>query len=103
MRHLAHIDTPPVAKVDLCRALANLDVVANDKCPNTSTCALFPLISKPGFLRVWQINYCEGDYSRCERLKRQCDGGDVPTTLLPNGQNLTALVSGARGDGKGTK
>ena len=45
-------------------------------CPNTDSCQLFPLISKPGFLRVWQINYCEADYSRCERYKRSC-GGEI--------------------------
>ncbi len=67
-----------------------VDVVMADHCPNTSSCALFPLISKPGFLRVWQINYCEGDYARCERFKRSCGGSDVPATLLPNGEDLTA-------------
>ena len=65
--------------------------MANATCPNTDSCQLFPLISRPGFLRVWQINYCEADYSRCERHKRQCNGTDVPATLLPNGQNLAAL------------
>ncbi|MDP2342483.1 MAG: hypothetical protein Q8O67_16120 [Deltaproteobacteria bacterium] len=57
-------------------------------CPNIGKCALFPLISKPGFLRVWQINYCEGDFARCERFRRNCAGESLPATLLPNGQHL---------------
>jgi hypothetical protein len=43
-------------------------------------------------LRVWQINYCEGDFARCERFRRNCAGESLPATLLPNGQNLAALV-----------
>ena len=68
--------------------------IATEKisCPNIGKCALFPLISKPGFLRVWQINYCEADFARCERFRRSCAGESMPVTLLPNGQNLAALA-----------
>lgn len=62
-----------------------------EACPHTATCALFPLFSRPGFLRVWQIHYCEADYRRCERFKLTQEGKAVPQTMLPNGQSLTAL------------
>ena len=61
---------------------------AESHCPSATSCELFPLISKPGFLRVWQINYCESDFARCERYRRQSAGQSVSATLLPNGQNL---------------
>jgi len=57
------------------------------------SCELFPLVAKPGFLRVWQVNYCQGDYSRCARFERVLAGRRVPKTLLPNGEELTALAS----------
>jgi hypothetical protein len=60
-------------------------------CPNSGSCPLFPLFSRPGFLRVWQIHYCEADYSKCERFKLGREGKPVPQTMLPNGQSLTAL------------
>jgi hypothetical protein len=60
------------------------------QCPNHDRCELFPLISKGGFLRVWQVSYCEADYTRCERYKRSRCGEGVSPTLLPNGQDLLA-------------
>lgn len=71
---------------------------AKAACPNIPHCELFPLIAKPGFLRVWQINYCEADYSACARYQRKSCGDKVPLTLLPNGQELASL---AKKDGKG--
>jgi hypothetical protein len=59
------------------------------KCSHISHCELFPLISKPGFLRVWQVNYCEADFTKCERFQRSLTGRAVPLTLLPNGQELS--------------
>lgn len=61
-------------------------------CSHVSSCELFPHISKPGFLRVWQINYCESEFTRCERYRLSSEGRSVPVTLLPNGQSLTALA-----------
>ncbi len=57
-------------------------------CPNTSRCQLFPLLLKGGFLRVWQIHYCDADFSKCERYKRTQQGKVVAPTLLANGQEL---------------
>lgn len=61
-------------------------------CPNEPSCELFPLISRPGFLRVWQINYCEADHTRCERFRLHSIGQPVSPTLLPNGHSLPALA-----------
>jgi hypothetical protein len=61
-------------------------------CPRTVDCELFPLLTKPGFLRVWQINYCEADFSRCQRYQRSVCGKHVAVTLLPNGQELAVLA-----------
>lgn len=51
-------------------------------------CALFPLFSKKAFLRVWQINYCEGEFTRCVRYQHSQEGVSVPSSLLPNGKHL---------------
>jgi len=51
-------------------------------------CSLFPHFSTQGFLRIWQINYCEGAYERCERFKLTEGGCVVSPTLLPNGKHL---------------
>jgi len=61
-------------------------------CPQIGGCELFPLLTKPGFLRVWQINYCEADYTRCARYQRSLCGKNVAVTLLPNGQELATLA-----------
>jgi hypothetical protein len=63
------------------------------QCPHVSSCELFPLISRPGFLRVWQVHYCESDYGKCERYKRSLAGKAVPITLLPNGAELSGAPS----------
>lgn len=60
-------------------------------CPHCESCELFPLFSRPGFLRVWQINYCEGNYARCHRYQLALEGKAVPRTMLPNGESLAAL------------
>jgi hypothetical protein len=61
------------------------------KCPNMGGCSLFPVLGKSGFLRVWQINYCETDFGKCERYRLSTQGKHVAPTLLPNGRNLSAL------------
>lgn len=61
-------------------------------CPNMPTCELFPHLTKGGFMRVWQVNYCESGFAKCERYKLSMAGRSVPTLLLPNGQNLSTAV-----------
>lgn len=61
------------------------------KCPNMEACTLFPVFQNVPFLKIWQINYCESDYSRCARFSGLCKGKTVPTTLLPNGKHLPVI------------
>jgi hypothetical protein len=39
-------------------------------------------------LGVWKAFFCEGDFGRCERLKKFTAGNAVPPGLLPNGRML---------------
>lgn len=64
------------------------------KCTRIDGCELFPAFSKPGFLRVWQINYCEADFERCERYRLSREGQPVPATMLPNGKLLSFTPKG---------
>lgn len=57
-------------------------------CPHVESCALYPHFKLQSLLQVWKINYCEGDFSRCERFKLSCSGDKVPLNLLPNGKLL---------------
>ena len=58
-----------------------------------AACPLFPLFSTQAFLRVWQMNYCESDFTRCARFKAAQRGETVRPTLLPNGKHLPVLPS----------
>lgn len=57
-------------------------------CPNVRTCRMYPLFKLAGTLKVWQINYCQGQFVECERYKRSRLGESVPDGLLPNGKQL---------------
>ena len=57
-------------------------------CSHMESCELFPLFQLKSALRVWQINYCEGDYTRCARYQASCSGDAVPINLLPNGKTI---------------
>jgi hypothetical protein len=52
------------------------------------TCALFPIFNLRSSLRVWQSNYCESEFTECERYRRSKSGSSVPMNLLPNGELL---------------
>jgi hypothetical protein len=62
-------------------------------CPHMMSCELFPAFSQNGFLRVWQINYCEAEFIRCVRYQRSLRGEHVPLTLLPNGKELPKPIA----------
>jgi hypothetical protein len=66
-------------------------------CPKMEECALFPLFSKKAFLRVWQINYCEGEFTKCARYQSSQVGQAVPSSLLPNGKHLPIAGSSPKG------
>lgn len=62
------------------------------KCPHVGDCAMFGMFTLSGTLRIWQDNYCHGEYARCERYLRSQRGESVPKTLMPNGKSLTVLT-----------
>ena len=63
--------------------------VADDKsCPKIARCPLFERFTFEGALRVWQINYCNGEYQRCQRFQMSGRGERVEDTMLPNGKHL---------------
>lgn len=57
-------------------------------CPHVDACPMYELFRHAGTLAVWQINYCAGEYTRCERYKLNCQNVPVPKDLLPNGARL---------------
>jgi hypothetical protein len=71
--------------------------MAPTACPQHSECRLHQRIGMTAALRVWQSFYCEGRFSRCERLKLATSGRPVPERLLPNGRLLddAAELAGA--------
>lgn len=62
---------------------------ATKKCPQVNDCPMFGMFTLSGTLRIWQDNYCHGDFQRCERYVRSQRGEAVPKTLMPNGKTLT--------------
>ena len=57
-------------------------------CAKVTSCALYARFSQQSFLRIWQITYCEADFTRCERFQRSNTGVEIPANLLPNGTML---------------
>ena len=49
---------------------------------------MFGLFQLDAALRIWQMNYCEGDFQRCVRYQKSCAAEVVPINLLPNGKLL---------------
>ena len=61
-------------------------------CARVSGCPLYQAFAMKSSLRVWQSYYCEGDFNRCERLRRSSAGLPVPPNMLPNGRMLEVGV-----------
>jgi hypothetical protein len=57
-------------------------------------CAMYPLFNLANVLKTWQVRYCTGDYTTCERYKRAQRGLPVPQELMPNGAILKRSSSG---------
>jgi hypothetical protein len=55
---------------------------------------MYPLLSLANVLKTWQVRYCTGDYTSCERYKRGLRGLPVPQELMPNGATLRRSSSG---------
>ena len=58
-------------------------------CPHCDSCEMYGLFKFEGTLSVWKINYCQGDFKRCERYQLSAKGESIPITLLPNGKTLS--------------
>jgi len=57
-------------------------------CSHTKNCELFPQFALNPALKVWQIHYCEGEFTRCARYQLSLQGKAVPLNLLPNGKRV---------------
>jgi hypothetical protein len=57
-------------------------------CARVERCPLFQHFALKSSLLIWTTRYCNGEFSRCERLKRATAGQAVPATMLPNGKML---------------
>ncbi|MHB8454589.1 MAG: ankyrin repeat domain-containing protein [Acidiferrobacterales bacterium] len=57
-------------------------------CSHTKNCELFPQFALNPALKVWQVHFCEGEFSRCARFQLSLQGKTVPLNLLPNGKRV---------------
>ncbi len=69
-------------------------------CTRIEGCPLFKQFSIKASLIIWTTRYCNGEFSRCERLKLASAGKAVPVNLLPNGKLLAVPLD--RADAKDT-
>ena len=49
---------------------------------------MYALLKLSGTLATWKINYCNADFSRCERYRLSSAGRPIPVNLMPNGALL---------------
>ena len=61
------------------------------KCEFIETCPIFEK-SKSGSIKDVFSIFCEGDYQSCARYQLKNSGGEVPITLLPNGEHMASLA-----------
>ena len=67
-------------------------------CSHTKNCELFPQFALNPALKVWQVHYCEGEFTQCARYQRSLEGKTIPLNLLPNGKRIeTPRTSSAYG------
>jgi len=57
-------------------------------CSHTNNCELFPQFALNPALKVWQVHYCEGEFTQCARYQRSLEGKTIPLNLLPNGKRI---------------
>ncbi|MFZ5472078.1 MAG: hypothetical protein ACOZIN_21825 [Myxococcota bacterium] len=57
-------------------------------CPHIPSCELYAQFRLESLLKVWKVNYCEGQFHNCARYTLGCSGEKVPKNLLPNGKLL---------------
>jgi len=64
-------------------------------CSHVDSCELFAQFALNPALRVWQVHYCDKDYSRCARFQLARGRQPVPLNLLPNGSKVDTPRSDA--------
>lgn len=69
---------------------ANALTPAAQSCPQTASCALFPLFQSKGVAGLYKIHYCQADFRGCARFALSERGRTVPRHLLPDGSSLRA-------------
>jgi len=57
-------------------------------CPRKEACPMVGRFVLQATMRVWQLRYCDADYSMCERFRLRCAGKEVPADMLPNGKRM---------------
>jgi hypothetical protein len=77
--------------------------MAEHECPNAKGCEMYRLLKLAGSLATWKINYCNADYTRCERYKLSSAGRPVPVNLMPSGALLRLRPPGGSSGSKDTK
>lgn len=58
-------------------------------CPKITMCPMFPLFRSRQVLRVFQIRYCESNFTECQRYQLATSGTMPDRRLLPDGGWLT--------------
>lgn len=61
-------------------------------CKHVDTCELFPELASNSALKIWQVFYCDGDFSQCVRYQQTQKAKAVPITLLPNGKTMSQSI-----------
>jgi len=61
---------------------------SKSECNHIQVCPLFALFTQKGFLEIWLVTYCRGDFSKCARYQLRLQGREAALTLLPNGDHL---------------
>ena len=65
------------------------EVSTSNSCPRIADCKLFPKFKASSTLGFWKAMYCDGQYERCSRFQLASEGKSVPSTMLPNGKDLS--------------
>ena len=89
----------PVLLEDLQKALARCRPIrsrkfpiqpppTDDVCPFLSRCPMFPLFENEPIKKVYQANYCHGEFTDCQRYHLASSGTMPDPRLLPDGKML---------------
>lgn len=61
---------------------------ARQHCPKIAKCPMFPLFRRKVVLRIFQIRYCESDFTECARYRMATAGTMPDPRMLPDGDWL---------------